>query len=361
MSEGTKYSMGMMLYKHKRYKDAEKHLREVTGKNAKKSMYIVAKICKDTGRIDEAEKIFKQLVEMNGKEALHSLVELARIYFQERGKYDESEEILKYCDRKMPNSLATKQSLGELYVVIGKYDKAKEQFRRCLKIDKEDRYAKQGLARALISNNEYDEAENILQHLISEENELNSNRIISTKIMYGNMLMRMGRYSDAKDMYDSILAVKPDCVSAIMGLCKISTIESRDEEASMMYDYIIENSDEDNEADRIKHIEKHLQNDLTKAKHGVFTKNPIEIMDELIKNKGKKRAEKMCDIYCIPAKECGYEGGAKGDNHILDYITMITLPNSDKIITMFPSDEIKIKEKAKENKFANKEDDDGTR
>ena len=55
----------------------------------------------------------------------------------------------------------------------------------------------------------------------------------------------------------------------------------------------------------------------------------------------------MCDIYCINVPRCGYEGGRKGDGHILNYVTFIILPNSNNIITLFPSDEIIIRQKEK--------------
>ena len=106
-----------------------------------------------------------------------------------------------------------------------------------------------------------------------------------------------------------------------------------------------------------------MVDDKIKPIHGVFTKDCLEIMDTLIKNKGDKHIGYMCDIYCVNVPECGYEGGKNGDGHILDYVTFITLPNSNKLITMFPSDNI-IKEKDKDKLETRKEnikEDDGER
>lgn len=50
----------------------------------------------------------------------------------------------------------------------------------------------------------------------------------------------------------------------------------------------------------------------------------------------------MCDIYCTYVQNCGYEGGRDGDGHVLNYVTIVTLPNSNRLITMFPSDEIMV-------------------
>lgn len=88
-----------------------------------------------------------------------------------------------------------------------------------------------------------------------------------------------------------------------------------------------------------------MKNDLKKDIHGVFTMDCMKVMDMAIKNKRNKQIGYMCDIYCIPIPNCGYEGGRKGDGHILNYVTFITLPNSNNIITIFPSDEVVLKEK----------------
>jgi len=40
--------------------------------------------------------------------------------------------------------------------------------------------------------------------------------------------------------------------------------------------------------------------------------------------------------------------GNKGDGHILNYITILTCKDTKDVITMFPSDEIIIKDKKKE-------------
>ena len=126
---------------------------------------------------------------------------------------------------------------------------------------------------------------------------------------------------------------------------RLYSIQGKDEEATNMYSYILENLDYDftDELSRINHIRKHMFDDANKDIHGVFTINFMEILDKAIKYKGEKQIGYMCDIYCIHIPGCGYEGGRKGDGHILDYVTFITLPNSSTVITMFPSDEVVLK------------------
>ena len=65
----------------------------------------------------------------------------------------------------------------------------------------------------------------------------------------------------------------------------------------------------------------------------------------------------MCDIYCIKVPGCGYEGGSDGDGHTLDYVTLITLPNTEKLVTMFPSDEIIIQKTKDSNNLKYYNDD----
>ena len=65
----------------------------------------------------------------------------------------------------------------------------------------------------------------------------------------------------------------------------------------------------------------------------------------------------MCDIYCINVPGCGYEGGKNGDGHTLDYVTIVTEPNTSNIIAMFPSDEISLSKTDKEPEFPDEHND----
>ena len=102
------------------------------------------------------------------------------------------------------------------------------------------------------------------------------------------------------------------------------------------------------EESRIRHILKHTVNDKTKRLHGIFKKPIKEILDNMDLQKAKKQRDEMMDIYCVKSENCGYEGGYNGDGHTLNYITIITCKDTKNIITMFPSDEIQLRERTKE-------------
>ena len=115
-----------------------------------------------------------------------------------------------------------------------------------------------------------------------------------------------------------------------------------------MYEYILKNIDESvyDEESRAKHFMKHMKDDKNKQLHGVLNVNPMDVLNSIDLSKLKKQVGYMCDIYCIKVEGCGYQGGNQGDGHILDYITIVTLPNDiSKIITMFPSDEVGFEER----------------
>lgn len=84
-------------------------------------------------------------------------------------------------------------------------------------------------------------------------------------------------------------------------------------------------------------------------------KEAEEIFLELL-SENRRNKYVLFQIYCINIPGCGYEGGRKGDGHVLDYVTFITLPNSSNIITMFPSDEVVLRESKKEIERSNSND-----
>ena len=120
------------------------------------------------------------------------------------------------------------------------------------------------------------------------------------------------------------------------------------EEQASMYQTILSNLEEAyGEEGSLKHIEKHLRDNKTKDIHGVFTKSLPEILEKIKISDKVKQKGIDCDIYCIKIDECGYQGGNKGDGHTLNYVTLITMPDTHKPITLFPSDEIRLRNLSK--------------
>jgi hypothetical protein len=104
--------------------------------------------------------------------------------------------------------------------------------------------------------------------------------------------------------------------------------------------------------DSISHVNTHFKDDLSKERHGVFLIKQQELYKLLIDfesyNLGRYKKEEVNGVirYVIPYLRCGYEGGRKGDKHILNNITILAYFNYKNIITAFPSDkDIQIKNK----------------
>ena len=115
----------------------------------------------------------------------------------------------------------------------------------------------------------------------------------------------------------------------------------KEEEAHKIYNKLYDLSSENNifnYNNRVIHIKKHEKNNLSKDIHGVFNYDAEMLLDYAMKNKKEKITRYTEDIYQIPYKNCGYQGGKYGDGHSYDYITLVLFPETENIITMFPSD-----------------------
>ena len=205
-----------------------------------------------------------------------------------------------------PNNVHARLELGKLYAGQGKTQEAEKLFQEYMKIAPNNVHARLELGKLYAGQGKTQEAEKIFQECMK----IDPNDVYS-RLELGKLYAEQGKTDLSKNMYQYILDAIGD------------------------HAFYIEN--------RIKHIMKHMENDTMKDFHGVFVKDPVKLLEE-IKEKmtdENKKIGYMSDIYVIESKECGYQGGRKGDGHSLDYVTVITLPFSpDKIITMFPSDNI---------------------
>lgn len=157
--------------------------------------------------------------------------------------------------------------------------------------------------------------------------------------------MQQGKYQEAETEFKRYIEIDKDRnPHARLELGHLYAIQGMDNDAAKMYESILENLDEGvyDKEKRFVHIQKHMKDDFTKSKHGVFTIDCMELLDTIAKLPRKKKIGYMCDIYSINIPNCGYEGGKDGDRHVLDYVTIVTLPNSTQLITMYPSDELII-------------------
>jgi hypothetical protein len=91
---------------------------------------------------------------------------------------------------------------------------------------------------------------------------------------------------------------------------------------------------------RVDHINNHGADNLGRDTHTVFNDDPITTTNKAWENKGNTSPidDGMGgEIYNIPYKNSGYEGGAKGSGGNLDYVTIVVEKGTNNIITAFPS------------------------
>jgi len=254
------------------------------------------------------------------------------------GEYKVAIKLLESISKKeqSPNSLIT---LANSYNKLGKLDKARKVYERILEMKYEHPHVLYGLAKIYINDGKLDEAEELLYKVIKKES--NAER---ARCELGRIKMKQEKFVEAEIHLRECLELNPNNVYARMDLAKIYANKNLDEEARVMYDYIYDNLEieEYSDEEREKHVKKHWGDDLTKNKHGVFTMSFEEIRSKIDFSQMQKQSMRMADIYCAKVENCGYEGGAQGDGHRLDYITIVTLPFKTDIITMFPSDKMVI-------------------
>ena len=91
---------------------------------------------------------------------------------------------------------------------------------------------------------------------------------------------------------------------------------------------------------RTDHILRHTIPNSNRKSHGVFNGNPINIVNTAWKN--RHSVTPISDgmggnIYHIPYINAGYESGYLNTGIQLNYVTIITMDNSNALITAFPS------------------------
>lgn len=239
-------------------------------------------------------------------------------------------------------------TLGKCYQKMGQHEEAQIAFERVLALEPDDIYARKELIEYYMRQDRKKEAE----FLLKEWARLKPNEVYP-KIRLGNLYIDKGREAEAEQLFKKCIELKPTGLRARKELGRLYALQGKMQESKEMYDYVISKIRKEvyNQTDRKKHVMKHLQDDKSKDVHGVFNKNPLEILENINWNNAKKYVGNMADVYCIRVENCGYEGGSKGDGHQLDYMTIMTLPNSKDIITVFPSDKLKTIKRTSEQQY----------
>jgi hypothetical protein len=90
---------------------------------------------------------------------------------------------------------------------------------------------------------------------------------------------------------------------------------------------------------RIDHIKDHGGNDLDKKLQGVFHKDPVKTVDYAWSKKGNMKpiTQNGRDIYHIPYKNVGFQGGINGTYKDLNFVTIVTKSGTNELVTAYPS------------------------
>lgn len=229
--------------------------------------------------------------------------------------------------------------LAKSYSFVGNINDSIKIYKIIIELNPSNVHARIELGKIYVKQRKEAEAERLFTKVI----ELDAKNV-HARLELGRLYVKQGKEAEAEQLFKEYMDIEPNNVHARMELGKLYAEQGKTELSSEMYNYIIDTLDDEtfNQDNRTRHIIKHMKDNKTKANHGVFTINPLEIL-EYIKgemNENNKKIGYMSDVYVIKVEGCGYAGGQAGNGHTLDYITVITLPNSYDLITMFPSDNI---------------------
>ena len=179
-----------------------------------------------------------------------------------------------------------------------KYEEAEQIFKECLEIKSTDTYTIFELAKLYVKKGNLQEAENMFKKRI----EIN-NKDIFARFELGKLYLKQGKEQEAEEVLKECLEIDPKDVYVRMELGKLYAIQGKDDLSKDMYDYILEQMEGETlgKESREKHILKHMTDDKTKENHGIFIKNPIDLLEEIKKQmtKENKCIKHMADIYLI--------------------------------------------------------------
>lgn len=327
--------LAKMLYDQKKYKEAESLL--IENIRTTESKYLMGKICANTNRIEEAKDWLEEAIIAQGK-WIPPRMELAKINFEE-GNFERAKREFEVCLNREPQNGSLKTTVAKYYIQMDEYEEAEKLVIKALNINPDNEKVLKDALIVYDNMQEYDKMYDICEKL---------NKYFDIKSDEYKVIECMARAYFSLGKYDKVLEIfkgKTDnkITKTIGNLYqqRIYAVLYKDKEQAKIYQEILDNLEPlYSEEGRIKHIQKHTQNDLTKKIHGVFTLDLGEVLDRVkIADKVKQKGN-GCDLYCIKIDGCGYEGGNQGDGHTLNYVTLLTLPDTQKPVTLFPSDKI---------------------
>lgn len=159
------------------------------------------------GRLEEAEKIYEALVEINQRhfDAQH-LLGVVRIA---QGRYEEAVATISKALRHNPRSFDAHYNLGNALSALGRHKEAVTNYRRALGINSQHPLAHNNLGITMQALGRFDDAAESYRRAVA----LDAN-YAPAHYNLGNVLMALKHYAEATESYQRALAIKPDYAEA---------------------------------------------------------------------------------------------------------------------------------------------------
>jgi len=329
------------------------------------------------GNDSEAENLFQECIWLDSRQyqAYHQLGML----YTRQGRYEEAERMLQNCLRIDPKLPAAYQHLGVLYTKQGRRREAEEMFRKTMergaspeaaqslavfqaeegngeaaerllnRMPKGDARNRTRLmcANALQKAGKPAEAQPFLTAILAEEPEN-----IPALHLSGSILLQKGDHPGAAKCFSRILKAEPENAAALHSLAELHFEEGEPEKGIALLERITESGHyageklgwikgESYDPTLVwREINRHMRDDTTRPRHGVFHMNAMEI-DQAIAQcmvTGRYECRGMTRRYTYPWPDAGHAGGRDGDGHTYHAITVITYWDGERIINAYPSD-----------------------
>lgn len=187
---------------------------------------------KSQGRIEEIERMFKRLIDINKiySDRIKLYVDLARFY-QYIGKFEEIEKMYIEAIKKTPDFIRLYCELAIYYRDLERYAEAEELYKTAIRIEPGNGAVYDSLGDCYKKQYRYEEAENMYK----KARDLNPGHINTFYEIHGRKLREDGRAGEIERVYKKILEIDPRDAGAHYELANCYEKQNRDIEAEEMY------------------------------------------------------------------------------------------------------------------------------
>ena len=316
--------------------------------------YTKAIIETQKGNLKEAKNIYTNILrntKKNHKKATYNLAKIEMQLYNFDSAINLTDELLREKKYRYTDSLRLKI---ECLIKSGAYSEAYLAINKLVSISNSYiDFANFYYAKIEFYKGNYDEALSLFKTIKKDNIVIKREAIFKEICIY----IKQNKYNDAWEKYEELK--KYDYTKKFeneYGLIEIYLGKKLHKKINVKKERYVEKQMLNYSYNRaIKHIEKHLEDDTKKDNHTKFNDN-IDIKkmySYAVANLSEEAysSNNICDSYILK-----YEGVGVDESGVLDYIKVITLPNSKKIITIYPFNNYKEKNKKSKIKIMSRID-----